>query len=166
MAEPHEMFLGSLMLIWVVLIALVQFDRVSLGRYDYFRILPGFRFFAPRPIAYDVKIFARTASCEGDVSTWKELFDYNQNRGNLIWNPHQKLRKMVLDLYREIATFRDADEIKHMCLSYLTVLNHSSALMKGRKQANFVQFIFTAERGFQDESNTCEILFQSNWHTI
>lgn len=63
--------------------------------------LPQFRFFGPKPLAYDPVGFFRGIGVEKG-GEWHELQFTNAPRFSFLWHPERRIGKAAIDLYRQI----------------------------------------------------------------
>ncbi|MEV3854918.1 hypothetical protein AB0J38_11385 [Streptomyces sp. NPDC050095] len=80
-------------------------NRIFQGprRYDRFALmLPDWRFFAPKPAAYDFHLLYRTLSTFGGRSQWKPASQIADRRWfHAVWNPRIRLNKTLFDICSE-----------------------------------------------------------------
>lgn len=150
--------------IFVIATIFAQSKKSKVREFDFLGILPSFRFFAPRPVTRDLKIYAQAFDKNDKKSNWKELFVGEKKWYCFIWNPQHRLRKAVIDIYSDIDEFREAKEIWHLSDPYLILLYASTFLFNSNKNYTKVQFMITCYAG--NEENIHDIIFQSNVHSI
>ena len=130
-----------ILVIGIISTILVQFKKSKVRDYDFLGLLPSFRFFAPRPVTRDLKIYAQAFDTNGNESSWKELFISEKKWYCFIWNPQHRLRKTVIDIYSDLDEFREAKDIWHLSYPYLILLYASTFLFNANNQYKSVQLI-------------------------
>lgn len=84
----------------VILLTALQFIKPSrLGIWAAW--LPQFRFFGPKPLAYDPVGYFRGIGAE-NYGEWHELQFTNLPRLSFLWHPERRIGKAAVDLYRQV----------------------------------------------------------------
>lgn len=121
--------------VWLLLSAVVQFQgrRIdAIHRFDPFRLLPKWTFFAPNPGSTDYHLVYRDFT--GDAATpWRELPVIVPNSGwRWLWNPRKRVSKALTDCTQNILDIGREPEIKPdvlpFALPYIAVLNAVASL--------------------------------------
>lgn len=94
-----------LLLVTVSLIlAVCQFARIGRSfRGGYGRLLPQFRFFGPRPLAWDVVLAYRPLRTEPPAE-WLVFGASAAKWHHSIWGPERRIGKALIDQYRRLAS--------------------------------------------------------------
>lgn len=150
--------------LFIVSTILAQSKKSKVRNYDFLGLLPSFRFFAPRPVTRDIKIYAQAFDDNGNESNWKELFVGEKKWYCFLWNPQHRLKKAVIDIYSDIDEFREAKDIWHLSYPYLILLYASTFLFNSNSQYKNVQFMITCYAG--NEEDIHDIIFKSNVHSL
>jgi hypothetical protein len=163
MASLGDFVVATILLSWLVASVFAQPrpSRVLASRwYDFNGLLPNYRFFAPRPIAYDYIIEYRFGRGE-QPSVWRSLPIEEKNGMCWVWNPSQRLRKGVNDLVALLLRARADDSIL-VSHPYVAILNVATALAAA-EGGIAVQFRVVRSGG---HSCTREIIFRSQAHSV
>ncbi len=119
---------------WFVLTAITQVrvERCQrLRRLDVIGALPGWNFFAPRPISQDFRLHVRVWTGAGRPGRWRAVPVIESRRlRHAVFNHHRRAKKafftMCVDVSRAVATGRySSARIMHMT-SYINLLEHAS----------------------------------------
>lgn len=153
-----------LLTVFIIATIFAQFKDSKVRKYDILGLLPSFRFFAPRPVTRDLKIYAQAIDINGNETKWKELFGGEKQWYCFLWNPQHRLRKAVIDIYSDIDEFREAKDIWHLSFPYLILLYSSTFLFNSDSNNTHVQFMITCYAG--NEEQVHDIIFKSNVHAI
>jgi len=159
-----DLIIPAFFLVWFVASVFAQFKNSKVRGYDYLGILPSFRFFAPRPVTRDIRVFAKGITENKNESAWKELFYADKKWYCFAWNAQHKLRKAVIDIYSDFDAFRESPTIWHVTFPYLIILNAANAIFENSMEFTRVQFMITCFAGH--EESTHDIIFLSNEHEI
>jgi hypothetical protein len=152
------------LLLWLISAIFSQGKQKKILRFDFLGLIPNCRFFAPRPISRDLNVYARGLSTIGETTPWKPIFFTKKPWYCFIWNPHQRLRKILLDLLQQLQRFRDEKDTWHISFPYLTLLYTSTHLFNKNPNMYSVQFMIACHAGYEEDTN--DILFLSNIHRI
>ena len=119
---------------WFVLTAITQVrvERCQrLRRIDVIGALPGWNFFAPRPISQDFRLHVRVWTGAGRPSRWRAVPVIEARRlRHAVFNHHRRAKKAFfttcVDVSRAVATGRySSARIMHMT-SYINLLEHAT----------------------------------------
>jgi hypothetical protein len=145
---------------WFVCSILAQRRPTRMFTFDPGGLLPNYRFFAPRPISFDLYLVTRTSDRDSK-GTW-EFYDVSQKSlGCLVWNPHHRLRKGITDLVGSLRRAANSAHI-HLTHPYLVLLNLTVNRYGNRPDVNGVQFALVRSYGY--ERSSLEMFFISNIH--
>lgn len=160
----YDYLIITFLLIFLIASFFAQFKDAKIRNYDYLGLLPSFRFFAPRPVTRDIRVFATGFDTNGNSSNWQELFAGERSWHSFFWNPQHRLRKTVIDLYADIDEYREAENIWHLSFPYLVILNAATFLFASDPKFQNVQFMITCYAGSEEETH--DVIFKSNVHSI
>lgn len=156
-----DIALVVIFVIWAIASLLRQIFP-KLEEYDALDLLPNCRFFAPRPISKDLRIFIQASNELGEFTTnWLPLVEYKRYWWNLLWNPELKVIKTIFDLS---VCFINNKPTSIYSLYYLIVLNYSNSLLQNTLEHKSVRFMVISYPGFQDQ--TFSLVYESNAHQI
>jgi hypothetical protein len=163
--------------LWLLLTMLYQFRRRPwrwLRRWDPFRLLPRWTFFAPHPGGTDLHLQYRDvdpATLKAEAGEWTEI-SLRVPRGlrAAVWHPGRRGRKVLLDAVR--ALFALAEEVEPAALQittpYLLLLQVVTAPGVGAAEpapGRYRQFRITESFGFLAERPP-RVLFESQLHAL
>jgi hypothetical protein len=98
--------------IWLLLTGVYQYRPMAraIAPYDFFRILPTWTFFAPRPVNYDYHLLVRDEFASGGLGDWQEI-DAVQARSWItsFWHPGKRHRKIISDAAQMIKRLNRAN---------------------------------------------------------
>lgn len=155
--------LSIIFTLWVVFTIVRQLNNSKIQNFDSLDLIPNCRFFAPKPLSKDYRIFSQVISsgdCNGqDVYT--SCFSYEKRWYAFAWNPNQKIIKTVNDLCASIIKNLQS---KNYDLPYFILLNMVNELYKHDQDAQKIRFVIVFYSGYENQDYT--IAFQSNIHTI
>jgi hypothetical protein len=138
-----------------------------INRYDLFRLVPRWSFFAPNPGHTDYHILYRDSAAGTPISAWRELPVPGRTLLAMFWNPDKRLRKCLVDCTQQIvataAATRTAD---HMAISipYLLLLNIVMRQCVNPGVASR-QFVIAQSYGFHPARKP-EVLVRSEFHVV
>jgi hypothetical protein len=153
--------------IWIFLIIISQtkFDK-KIRSYDSWGMLPGFRFFSPKPVSRDYKIYVK--GCNSNISgSWIELLPINRTIYNFIWNPESKLTKFKIDLINKFSKYETdkSENLWHLSYSYIVLLNTSVDYLKSTNHNHtHIQFLISSSCGHDNSIDN--VIFISNIHRL
>jgi len=150
--------------VWFIFSILAQLNTPGIHRFDYFKVLPTYKFFSPRPVSKDFCIYIRgvTDDCKDN---WTPLFYNKKQWWCFIWNPQLRLSKALNDLFDQLESFRNSADLLHISIPYLILLNSANAqIVLANNQCTHVQFMIGCYEGYNDTRIT--IIFLSNIHVL
>jgi hypothetical protein len=142
-----------------------------IGRYDIFRLVPVWTFFAPNPGVSDFNLLTRVKLTDGAIEAFREI----QLRGKKkirtgLFNPDRRLQKVLSDHVCTILmqienqiTEENKENIK-LTFSYISVLNYCSKLPVA-PNAYSIQFIILESFGYQELSEP-RLILNSAFHRL
>jgi hypothetical protein len=131
-------------------------------RRDQAGLIPNCRFFAPRPVSFDLSVYLRTQDERGCHSSWQPLVEGDKTSLCFVWNPSHRLRKTVYDL-TDMLQQQDRRETWHLSYPYLLLLNACTTAARSLPEhGRRVQFVITARAGYEDIIQN--IIFLSHFH--
>jgi hypothetical protein len=129
-------FVAVVLGLWLVLTVVTQFHGSAVDwvqRWDTFRLLPKWTFFAPNPGSTDYYLVYREV--RGDsISAWRELpFHTSRSPWRWFWYPEKRFSKAITDCTQGILDVARNDrtrveELLPFTLPYLAILNVVSAI--------------------------------------
>ena len=120
----------SVVVLWLLATIAYQYApfRMAVGRFDVFKMLPSWSFFAPRPATRDSHIVVRDLLFDGTISTWRPVsFFPARTLLQVIWHPAKRPRKILRDASKAIKLTRDRSASKDVIqcsLPYLIILHY------------------------------------------
>jgi len=142
-----------------------------ISRYDIFRLVPVWTFFAPNPGVSDFNLLSRVKLTDGAVGAFREI----QLRGKkkisaALFNPDRRLQKVLNDhvctilmqIENEI-TEQNKENIR-LTFSYISVLNYCSKLPVA-PNAYSIQFIILESFGYRELSEP-RLILNSDFHRL
>jgi hypothetical protein len=155
---------------WFILSLLVQFRCFrAIRRFDIFRLLPAYAFFAATPVVYNLYLFCRYQAKGGVASDWQRL-ELGSGRPGVwfLWNPGRSARNALRNHLKAIGRLVESDSKRTEILtspahSYLVNLLHSRTKAHVDCQGQFR--IVKADPLSNDKSSDDE-LFLSDFHSF
>src|SRR5436305_216126 len=98
---------------WLLLTALAQFRWVAarISRFDNFRLVPTWTFFAPNPGVVDYHLVVRDRDSNGTASAWSGVeIAAERHPLNCFWNPQKRPKKVLLDAVQSLIIIAKANE--------------------------------------------------------
>lgn len=164
MWHVYDGLLFLFLLFWFICSCFAQ--QQILPRYfahDLLGLLPNCRFFAPKPVSFDLAVYLRTRDEAGALSPWLPLIAQGKTCICVIWNPGHRLRKTVYDLTDMLQMQRETRDTWHLSYPYLLLLNACTTAARALPEPpTRVQFVITAYAGY--ESSIQNIIFLSHLH--
>ncbi len=138
----------------------------SIRRYDAFRLVPSFSFFAPRPPAFDFDLLYRDSLDDGSLTAWRALVWSSSSLRRAIWNPEKRRSDVVLrlcaalvqDAKWQLGTQRGVDEL-YLSRAYVGLAIYTAAAPHS-VVSHATQFLIAVSPGF-DEKKEAAIAFVS-----
>jgi hypothetical protein len=154
--------------IWALLCVLVYIPKLKkvIRQRDWFKLIPEWRFFAPKPAQGDFHLLYQDTFSDGSCTTWTEVRPTIERSGwNIVWNPGKRERKALFDVVNVLnARISISDKALEGSLPYLTLLNHISSLPRSLSPA-FTRFLLMRSYGASPEKEP-DILFISGVHEL
>jgi hypothetical protein len=141
-----------------------------LRRLDPVGILPGWNFFAPRPITSDLEVRFRTWSAVEGVGQWLELgLPRRRQVTDILFNPTRREKKTMFEacarVIKSYSLNHPNDDAVIISMSYLLILGRVSASASGL-DADGVQFgIWELPSSLQGPTTERQV-FQSAVHAL
>lgn len=160
--------IAGLFVLWLMLTVAYQFDAPArkLARWDIFRLLPRWTFFAPNPGHHDLHLLYRDM-LGGRCGPWQEVdLAGDASVIPVLWNPGKRIAKILWDSWGSIQYLTGklempADRIQ-LTAGYLVLLNMASR--PNRSAGVERQFAIVRSTGFTDRQ--IDPLFLSMPHPI
>jgi hypothetical protein len=147
--------------LWIISSLCRQIFHHKFAVYDKFDLLPNCRFFAPRPLSHDYRIYAKGINTvENTETVWRPIVRDKRSWWNFLWNPRAKLIKTVFDLS---VTFISNPKVTQLHLPYLIILNHCDDLFKN-ENIDQIKFMVVKYAGYDDSD--FQLIFESKIHAI
>lgn len=157
-----DIILATICLVWLILTILRQANRSKVQHFDVLDLIPNCRFFAPKPISKDYRLYSQICSnINSKQDVYHSCFEYKKSWYNFFWNPDQKIIKTTNDLCTHIMLNLES---KSYDFPYLILLNLVNRLYKENKEAESIRFVIVAHKGYEDPSP--HIVFRSNIHNV
>jgi len=150
-----DILIVALLAVWLIASILAQVRNTARLRsywHDFGGLLPGYKFFAPKPITADYQILYRFIGAGDVAGEWISLLEPGKPVYCCLWNPKQRLTKAISDLVGVLYRYRD-DNWSNVQTSgaYLLIVNHITSM--ARSAGMPVQFIITQSNGFEDTTD-------------
>lgn len=156
-----------LLALWWLTTVAYQFEPPILRKINFHGFVPSCRFFAPRPMITDARIYY---ACEPnrdqplDQITWQPLIVAPKHSLRPIWNPDQRLEKSVHNIVRQLMRLHESGARVELTIPYLRLLNLANERSCDQVDAGYVRFIITRHRGVEDDGRY--ITFASHEHRL
>jgi hypothetical protein len=156
---------------WLVLTAFAQYRPISarLSRYDPFRLIPSWTFFAPNPSVVDYHIVVRDERIDGSLGPWRALeIGAERHFLNCIWNPQKRPKKILIDAVQSLVTicqmpsYSEGHEM--LSLPYLLLLHLAETVPGVCEGSVRRQFAIVHSTGHVDK--TIQLSYLSQFHKI
>ena len=163
-----ESLLVTVFGMWLLLSVLVLFPgpNAAIRRWDWFALIPEWRFFAPVPGQHDYYVLYRDKFSDDTVTDWTEL-EITGHRWwwSIVWNPGRRANKALLDTVMELAVRATAeDPVIEISIPYLTLINYVSSVPRSASP-KFTQFLLMRSPGRAPDEEP-EVLFGSELHSL
>src|SRR5205814_9921314 len=99
-----ERLLIGVFSLWLLLSLAVYIPAVGpvIRRYDWFALVPEWKFFAPAPAQHDYHLLYRDRLSGGCLTDWTEIKPLRERRWwNLVWNTAKRENKALVDIVSE-----------------------------------------------------------------
>jgi len=157
---------------WTVLTLINQFDYdwvKNIVRYDIFRLIPRWTFFAPNPGTNDFHFLYRGMDDHKRTSEFNELIDESsRSLLSFLWNPKKRVKKVLVDLAistSQIVAKKMINESNiKISFNYIAYLNFCQK-SKLDTSMKFVQFVVLISKGFLSQEDP-KMLLCSEFHKI
>jgi hypothetical protein len=161
-------FLGS----WFIFSILNQFDNKLIDfikRFDFFHLIPSWKFFAPKPLIRSYQLYFRDKTSKEETCEWTQIPTTSVRKfRHVIWNPERRFHKLFLDavkrLEMKIEKLEKTPEAIQISTPYLVLLNliiHAKHL----PDAQYTQFMILTNQT-TDESIDDALVMCSWFHEI
>lgn len=165
------MFVAVFLAAWFLLTVVYQFGWLTkpIRRYDYFRLIPRWSFFAPNPGHHDYHVVYRDRHGDDTLSAWQEVTALNCGHNvSCLWNPQRRVTKTVSDVIKNITIMRLNEQVPSeyikFALVYLLLLQFVQA---GGPLGTLRQFAIVRTHGFDDRRPAnLHLVFLSDFHVI
>lgn len=154
---------------WLLLTAFAQFRSVlsRLSRFDVFRLIPTWTFFAPNPGVVDYHLVVRDKSSNGVLSAWREVqIGQERNFVNFIWNPQKRPKKVMIDAVQSLTIILTRGEAplgqEIISLPYLLLLHISGTVPDALHEVVSRQFAIFQTSGHRDKE--IQLVYLSQFH--
>lgn len=138
----------------------------NLKKLDVFNVIPGWRFFGPKPVKNDYFLLYRDKIGD-EIHGFEEIILYeNSSFVKFIFNPTSRIKKTFLTVAQSFTKINKEDvnpDSVILSLGYITVLT-----IVNRYKANgkcLRQFVVLRSKGFSDNAEP-EILIASEFHEV
>jgi len=141
-----------------------------LRRLDPIGILPGWNFFAPRPITSDLEIRYRLWSAGNGAGGWSDLGLPRQRRiTDMFFNPTRREKKTMFEacvrVLKSYSLYYPNDDAVIISMSYLLILGRVSAAVP-ELEAQGIQFGIWVVPSSPDGQRPARQVFQSALHSL
>ncbi|TKC06224.1 hypothetical protein [Pedobacter frigoris] len=157
--------------IWFLGTICHQFDYkwvAGIRKFDYFRILPRWTFFAPNPGTTDYHLLYRHMDKNDQVSDFKEIPLHDRHASSFIWNASKRSKKVLFDLVQEMNRICNREDVNEaavkLSFSYICILNFLTKIPKAQDTKS-IQFAIVASSGFIEYGEPT-LTFCSDFHHV
>jgi hypothetical protein len=101
--------LTLLVAVWLLLTLPAQYRDwgTRIARFDPLRLIPRWTFFAPNPAIHDHNLIVRSRDARGKETSWRSVRVCPPRSAiDVVWNPHKRVRKVVIDLIQSLSMLR------------------------------------------------------------
>lgn len=155
-----DIAIAALFAAWLVASALAQVEALDLVRFDRLYLLPGCRFFAPKPVTHDMVVLVQA----GAASPWRPLLRVRKSWVTVLWCPTIRTHKAQSNICDHLLGDATPPELRHLSYPYLVLLTAATGVARRHPAATHVRFILATYGGFED--STLNVVFQSNEHAL
>jgi hypothetical protein len=166
--------ISAFYLIWLILTCANQpifRSNKWISRYDIFRLIPMWTFFAPNPGVSDFNLLSRVKLADGTITDFQEIPLRGEKKISMaLFNPDRRLQKALNDHARTIITQIENDVTEQnkenikLTFSYISVLNYCTKL-PAVANASAIQFIIIETFGYR-ELEEPRLILNSEFHRI
>jgi hypothetical protein len=160
----------ALVLLWLLATIACQHPRfrMAVGRFDPFKLLPTWSFFAPEPTMRDSHVVARDLLRDGTLGPWQPASSFPARRPlQTLWHPAKRPRKILSDACQAIRLMRRrgaSNEVLQCSLPYLMVLHYCNEQVA--RPANTVARQFAIVETSGRQGRRIWITFISEFHPV
>jgi hypothetical protein len=156
--------------IWLILTLAYQYkplgDRIA--RYDFFRLLPRWTFFAPHPAMRDCHLLVRNRLGDGTITRWQPV-SIARSRCTIdsVWHPAKRARKIISDAHQSLRTLSRSPNYERsirFSLPYILVLQYCASKHPHPGDSADFQFAIVETSGRSDRK--IWITFISGFHLL
>lgn len=169
MLNHFEMIVAGLFFgTWAALSVIVLWRKPEgkIRAWDFCRLIPQWRFFAPTPNMTDFFVVYRDVLANGAVTQWTEIRRIPREWWNAIFFPGKRDRKSEMDAAMQLTRFERGRPMREVSASipYLAILNRITNMERWVEPA-FTQFA-VASINVGAENPEMEIFLISNLHRL
>jgi hypothetical protein len=166
---PLGMVSAAIVSCWLGLTAIMQFRSCTtvINRFDPFRLVPIWTFFAPNPGVVDYHIVVRDEYSDGSVGSWVPLdIARDRNALNLLWNPQKRAKKILIDAVQSLIavckqpSYAEGQEV--VSLPYILLLHLAETAPESEKGRKRRQFAIVESSGHSEK--TLQLSYLSQFH--
>lgn len=154
---------------WLGLTVLMQFRPLAavINRFDPFRFVPVWTFFAPNPGVVDYHLVVRDEHYDGSVGSWFPLMiAKDRDALNILWNPQKRAKKILIDAVQSLIavckhpSYSEGHEV--VSLPYILLLHLAETAPESNKGRKRRQFAIVESSGHREK--TMQLSYLSQFH--
>jgi hypothetical protein len=153
---------------WILLSVLVYVPKLQtfIRRWDWFALIPEWRFFAPNPGQHDYHLLYRDKLRDGSITDWTELTPTKERPWwGFVWNPGKRGNKALFDAVATLAKHMTAgDQSMELSIPFLTLLNYVASVPRP-SASEYTQLLVLASHGSPSRKDP-ELFFLSGYHSL
>lgn len=156
---------------WLILTVIAQFRSISarISRFDIFRLIPIWTFFAPNPGVVDYHLVIRDRRRDGSLSNWAGINIASERHStNIFWNPQKRPKKIILDVVQSLiiitAAQRESMGQEIISLPYLMLLHIAISMPRMNQDSVGRQFAVIQTSGHTQKD--LQLAYLSQFHRI
>jgi hypothetical protein len=162
---------AGLLGVWFLLTVLSQFEYFFriIVRFDRFRLVPRWAFFAPNPGHHDYHLVYRGRRADNSLTEWEELTDVNCGQNlSCVWNPQRRVVKTISDIVKMVSLMRKHHEVPSQYLQFTLPYMLLLHFVQARGGADIErQFAIVRTEGFAELRPTkLDVILLSEFHPI
>jgi hypothetical protein len=160
----------ALVSLWLLATLAYQYSpvQVAIDRWDPFKLLPTWAFFAPHPAYHDYYLLVRELRRDATLGPLASISSPVDRRlMHLVWNPAKRPQKILQDAMQSIKRIRKwstSDQVVRYSLPYLLLLHYVTTQYACSLDAIAVQFMVVETSG--RDGNRIWISFVSGFHRV
>lgn len=148
----------------------LQFSRIRSR--DYLSLIPNWKFFAPHPATYDLRLFARgRVAGTGEVTDWVDVHPFaSRGPASVLWSPRKRAEKSLYDIFSQLVQsfpYEDEDSVRTLP-AFHALVDYCARRVRGEEafaSCSSFQFSLIETDGFLEE-DAPRVLIVSDEHRL